>query len=128
VALGKQISFMPKFTVPTTFLLFAITLVAVNSIFLPQVSGYGTILYQIVIISSAMLVNGFTNAPLSEVGKHWFILALVFVNLTLFLIPTLIVWGIGKRRWPKFTSIAVATFSAVFILSLYVLFPATDGL
>jgi hypothetical protein len=126
-ALGKQINFMPRFTVPTTILLIAISLVAVNSVFLPQVSGYGTILYQVVMLSSALLVNGFTNIPLSEVGKYWFILALVFVNLILFLIPTLTVWGIGKNRWPKFTSITVAVFSIVFILSLYVLFPATDG-
>ena len=126
-ALGKQINFMPRFTVSTTILLIAISLVAVSSVFLTQVSGYGTILYQVVMLSSALLVNGFTNEPLSEVGKSWFILSLVFVNLLLFLIPTLTVWGICKSRWPKFTSIIVATFSAVFILSLYVLFPATDG-
>jgi hypothetical protein len=81
-----------------------------------------------VMLSSALLVNGFTNIPLSEVGNYWFIMAFVFVNLILFLIPTLTVWVFFKNRWPQFIFIIIAVLSVVFILSLYVLFPATDGL
>ncbi|MDP3070332.1 MAG: hypothetical protein Q8N18_08595 [Opitutaceae bacterium] len=103
------------------------TIVAASTFLFPVVTGYGTILYQWIVLGSWALIAKATSGQFANHhhGAMW-ILAF-FLNVGVFLVPATVIWAISSRRLPR-TYVAMLTSWMLFYLaSLFILFPATDG-
>jgi hypothetical protein len=112
---------------PDRTLLLTTGAVGASTALLPAVGGYGTILFQIVVLSAWGLVAGLitdSNADLNH-GLVW--LVALFLNVGLFLVPGCVVWLITRKRWPKAGSAMLVVWCLIYLAALFVLFPATDG-
>jgi hypothetical protein len=112
---------------PSKTLLVATGVVAASAIVFPKVRGYGTGLFQLVVLVAWRIVATITSdryadshhAPLWPVA--W------ALNLLLFLLPAALLWALARKRWPILCTLATITWCAFYMASLFWLFPATDG-
>jgi len=114
-------------TLPGRALAFGIAVVAASTAALPTVTGYGTVLYQNVVLSAWGFVAAVTSERYADLhhGPVWSVALLL--NVGVFLVPAFMIFFIGRRRWPKVGSVALLAWTASYLLFLFVLFPATDG-
>ena len=114
-------------TLPGRALAVGIAVVATSTAALPAVTGYGTVLYQNVVLNAWGLVAAVTSSRYADLhhGPVWFVALLL--NVGVFLVPALTIFLIGRRRWPKVGSVGLVAWTAFYLVSLFVLFPATDG-
>lgn len=101
--------------------------VAASTLALPWIYGYGTVLFQIVVLGAWSLLAKMSSQIYAD--RHhaplWMI-ALIF-NVLLYAIPAAAIWALTRTRWPRFSVYAVLSWGAFYLASLFVLFPATDG-
>jgi|SRR5271165_640561 len=108
-------------------LLVCTAIVAASTFVLPSVSGYGTALFQFVVLGAWGIVAGITSGPYAD-NHHpqvWTI-ALV-LNVLAFLIPAGLLWLAARRKWPTQGAVAIAIWCILYIGCLFLFFPATDG-
>jgi hypothetical protein len=112
---------------PTKVLLAAAGAVGVSAAFLPGVTGYGTILFQLVVLGAWGLVAALTSGMYADTHNPivWSIAFLL--NLVLFLMPAGLIWHTSRTRWPIGSSVAILAWCTFYVASLFWLFPATDG-
>ena len=89
---------------PELALVGAACVIAASTFALPSVTGYGTVLYQFVVLSA------------------W-----AMINLLYFLAPVAVIWLSARKRWPVFVAVATCIWCGFYLLCLFRLFPATDG-
>ena len=112
---------------PTKILLAATALVGVSTAVLPNVTGYGTNLFQVVALGAWGIVAAVTSGLYADT-HHPVVWSVAFVlNVLLFIVPGGIIWLLGRRRWPIGSSVAILAWCAFYLASLFYLFPATDG-
>ena len=101
--------------------------VAASTAALPWIDGYGTILYLNVVLSGYAMVAAITSEKYADMhhGPVW--LAILLVNLSAFLVPALVMFYSTRRRWPKGSAVGLCAWTFLYLLCLFVLFPATDG-
>ena len=112
---------------PTRVLIATGSLIAASTVALPYVTGYGTVLFQVVTLGASAIVAS-TAASLFADTHHPVVWSVALVlNLLLFLIPASAVWLAARKRWPLGCSAALLGWYALYVSSLFWLFPATDG-
>jgi uncharacterized membrane protein len=91
------------------------------------VTGYGTVLFQVVVLGACQIVAGLTSEEFADHhhGPVWFIALLL--NLVLFFIPAVVAWLFLRRRAPALCSILLSGWCLFYVASLFMLFRATDG-
>jgi hypothetical protein len=111
---------------PNRTLLASLGAVAASGAALPWVGGYGTVLFQVVVLGAAYVLDKLTSE--SYVDHHHGVLwTLAFLlNVVLFAIPATLLWAL-TRRWPQLATFMLVSLCALYLASLFVLFPATDG-
>jgi len=114
-------------TLPGRALAAGIAGVAASTAALPTVTGYGTVLCQSVVLTAWGLVAAVASGRYADLhhGPVWFVALLL--NVGVFSVPALAIFFLARRRWPKVSSIGLLAWTAFYLLSLFVLFPATDG-
>jgi hypothetical protein len=112
----------------TNRILFICTLVvAASTLILPSVGGYGTVLYQIVVLGAWGILAAMTSGRYADFHHgRMFTIALV-LNLLIFLVPAGLLWLFTRRRWSTQGAVAIAVWCAFYLSCLFFLFPATDG-
>ena len=112
---------------PTKVLLATAGFVGASTAALPSVTGYGTILSQLVALGAWGLVAAVTSGMDADT-HHPIVWSVAFLlNVLLFAAPAALIWLTCRRRWPVSSSIAILAWSAFYLASLFWLFPATDG-
>jgi hypothetical protein len=112
---------------PTKTLVAAASAVGASTALLPGVTGYGTLLFQLVALGAWGIVAAITSGAYADANHPWVWSVALVLNLALFLIPAFIIWLTGRKRWPVACSVTLGVWCAFYLASLFVLFPATDG-
>lgn len=108
-------------------LLGSLACVGVSTAALAEVTGYGTVLFQIVVLGAWSLVASITSGAFADMHQPVLWAVTFVLNVVLFSVPAGIAFWLFRRRAPLLC-IALLVGSLVFyVASLFVLFPATDG-
>jgi hypothetical protein len=101
--------------------------VAVSTVALPWIGGYGTVLFQVVGLGAWSLLAQMTSRLYADRhhGPLW-IIALM-LNLLLFALPATAIWALTRTKWPRFSAYALVSWAGFYLACLFFLFPATDG-
>jgi hypothetical protein len=112
---------------PINVLVGAASVVAATTLALPNVTGYGTVLDQLVGFSAWAILAKVTSGLYADTHHPvlWFVA--VGTNLTAFLVPEALIWFRSRKRWPLICSVATLAWCGFYVASLFWLFPATDG-
>jgi hypothetical protein len=112
---------------PDRTLLVTTGAVGASTAVLPAIGGYGTILFQVVVLGAWGIVASVSSSESADLnrGAVWFVALLL--NVLLFLVPAVLIWLITHRRWPQVSTVSLITWCVVYLAALFVLFPATDG-
>ena len=101
--------------------------VAASTVALPWIGGYGTVLFQVVVLGAWSLLAHLTSQTYAD--RHHvplFAIALI-INVLLFAIPATLIWTLTRTRWPRASMYALVCWCAFYLASLFVIFRATDG-
>jgi hypothetical protein len=112
---------------PGSALLATAGAVGFSTAFFPVVSGYGTVLYQVVGLSGWAILAALTSDLYADTHDIPLTLAALIVNVLLFLIPGTVIWFLLRRHWPRACVAILLVWCAFYLASLFILFPATDG-
>jgi hypothetical protein len=101
--------------------------VAASTAVLPWIGGYGTHLFQLVVLDAWAIVAALTSDRYADLhhGPMWMLALLI--NVFLFVVPAGLFFLAAHRRWPRASAIGVAIWCVFYLRCLFVLFPATDG-
>ena len=105
----------------------SVAIVAMSTAVLPAITGYGTQLFQIVVLVAWGLVARATSGAFAD--QHDFVVWVValLLNVLLFSIPAGAVFLMLRRRAPQLCTVLIAAWLLFYLASLFFLFPATDG-
>ena len=105
----------------------ALLVVAASTALLPSISGYGTSLFQIVVLGGWSIVAAVTSGSFADLHHFpvWSVAAIL--NLGLFALPAFAIVLLTRKRRPLFGASLVAVWLVFYLACLFVLFPATDG-
>jgi hypothetical protein len=112
---------------PTPILLATACVVGASTVVFPNVTGYGTILFQIIALGAWALVATITSGLYADTHHPVVWCVALVLNLIAYLTPAAGIWLAFRKRWPTSCSIAIFGWCALFLASLFWLFPATDG-
>jgi len=112
---------------PTKMLLAAACIVGASTAALPGVTGYGTILFQLVAFGAWGFAASVTSGRYVDTHHALLWSVALALNLAAFLIPAAGIWLAAHKRWPAVCSVAILVWCLFYLLSLFWLFPATDG-
>src|SRR5436309_3373148 len=112
---------------PTRALIGCLAIVATSTLLFPIVTGYGTILFQLIVLNAWGAVADVSSGSFAD--RHhtpaWILAGLI--NLAMFSVPALRLYLPTRTRWPRFTVVSLWSWLGFYVLALFVLFPATDG-
>jgi hypothetical protein len=108
-------------------LLICTLVVAASTIVLPTVGGYGTVLFQFVVLGAWGILAAISSGEYADFhhGQLWSIA--LALNLLTFIIPAALLWLITRRKWPAQGAVIIAVWCALYLSFLFFLVPATDG-
>jgi hypothetical protein len=108
------------------FLVLALV-VATTTVALPRVTGYGTLLFQLVAFTAWGLIKKATSGMFADQhhGLLWAVALLV--NVFVFSLIALPIWASLRRRRGFLGSTLLVLWTGFYVASLFWLFPATDG-
>lgn len=112
---------------PIHVLVGAACIVAASALEFSHVTGYGTILYQIVVFSAMGILDSLTSGGYADTHHRIVWITAAAISLTIFLIPEAVMWFSARKRWPVIFSAVTCVWCGFYLLSLFCLFPATDG-
>ena len=101
--------------------------VALSTVVLPWIRGYGTILYQLVVLGAWGIVAAITSGRYADLHHAPVWVVAFSINVFCFLVPTSLFYLATRRRWPRASSVGIAVWCVFYLGCLFVLFPATDG-
>jgi hypothetical protein len=112
---------------PTLAFLGALATVAASTCAFPLVSGYGTLLFQLVVLGGWSLLAAVTSGTFAD--QHHAVLwpIVVLVNVFVFSLVAGPVYFAMRRRGPQSCALMLAVWLVFYLCSLFFLFPATDG-
>ena len=108
-------------------LLGAALVVALSTVFLRTVRGYGTILSQNVVLGGWALIAFLTSESFAD--HHSFLVwaAVLVLNVFCFSEPALIILFVVRNRSRLLASGSLVAWLVFYLGALFILFPATDG-
>jgi hypothetical protein len=112
---------------PNVVLASTIGVVGLSTSLLPFVRGYGTVLFQIVVLGAWRIVAGLTSGEFADHhhGPVW--VTALLLNMVAFSVPAIAAWLFLRRRVPVLCSLVVSCWCLFYLASLFILFRATDG-
>lgn len=113
--------------IPIRIFWLGIAMVAASTAAFPWVTGYGTILYQVIVLGAWSIVAAVTSQPYADLhhGPVWSVALLL--NVCLFAFPALMVFFVCRRRWPRLSVLGILGWTVFYLMCLFALFPAIDG-
>ena len=102
-------------------------LVAVGTGALPFVRGWGTILFQLVVLNAWGIVAGATSASFADRHHEVVWPVALLLNLTAYAAPLALLRFSLKRARTSFRVGTILLWTAFYLASPFMLFPATDG-
>jgi hypothetical protein len=113
---------------PATITLIVVTvLVALSTGALYAVTGYGTMLFQLVMLGAWGAVAKIASPAYADNHALPLVAATLVLNLVYFLVPAVAAWLALRKRWPRVSSTVSALWCIFYVACLFILFPATDG-
>ena len=112
---------------PDKIFLTSAATVALTTATLPYVTGYGTVLDQLVVLGALSLVAHFSSGPFAEHHHSVVWPVALALNLIAFLSIAIPLWAIFRKRAPRVASLATICWLLFYVSMLYFLFPATNG-
>jgi hypothetical protein len=118
---------VPASRLPTRVFLICLVLVVSGTFAFPYVTGYGTQLFQVIVLGAWSVVARAASGAFAD-QNHLAVWSLAgFFNVVGFSIPALIPYSIFRRRAPVLISFALISWLIFYMGCLFILFPATDG-
>ncbi len=105
----------------------ATALVALSTAALPFVTGYGTILLQLVVLGAWSLVAAATSGTFADHHHEAVWPVALLLNLAAYGLPAVLLRLSLRRATTPVRLGGVFVWTAFYLASLFVLFPATDG-
>ena len=102
-------------------------LVALSTAAFPFVAGYGTFLFQAVALGGWWLVAAVTSDRWADLHHLPVLVAAATLNVVVFGVPAAVILFTGRLHWPAATVALLTLWLIFYALSLFLLFPATDG-
>jgi hypothetical protein len=100
------------FLSPDRTLLIATGAVGASTAILPTIGGYGTILFQAVVLGAWAIVASLTSGEYADLNHGAVWLVALLLNVLLFLVPALALWLITRKRWPEASTISLIAWVA----------------
>ena len=94
---------------------------------LVAVRGYGTVLFQIVVLGAWSIVANLTSGSFADQHKGIVWIVALLLNALGFAIVGVPLWLITRNRFPRSGPVLILCWTALYLAMLFVLFPATDG-
>ena len=101
--------------------------VLASTALLPSITGYGTVLFQVVVLGAWGIVAALTSGLFADLHHPVVWIVAAALNLLLFALPTTAIYFSTRTRWPLLGGCAIGAWLAFYLASLFALFPATDG-
>jgi hypothetical protein len=102
-------------------------LVSASTAGLPYVTGYGTGLFQLVVLGAWSIIAGFSSGKFAD-QHHGLLWAIAFLlNIICFNLVAVPPWLLTQKRVPKLSAISIVCFTVFYVAALFVLLPARDG-
>ena len=98
-----------------------------STLAVPFVAGYGTNLFQGVVLGAWSIVAALTSDAFANLHKFVVWLVAAALNVALFAVPAAGVVLVTRRRWPVAGTRLLVFWLLFYLASLFILFPATDG-
>jgi len=112
---------------PKIALLTGIAIVAASTAILPSITGYGTVLFQVVMLGAWVLLASVTSGMFAD-QHHYIVFPIaVLLNVFLFSLCALPTYLVFRRRALTACTIALLAWLVFYLCCLFFLFPATDG-
>jgi hypothetical protein len=111
----------------TRILLGSLVCVGLSTAALAEVTGYGTVLSQIVVLGAWSLVAAVTSGTFADMHQPILWIVTFVLNVALFGVPAGTVFWLLRRRAPFLCVSLLVGWLLFYMASLFVLFPATDG-
>src|SRR3954468_9594519 len=102
---------------PTKILLGAACIVGASTAALPSVTGYGTILFQLVALDAWAIVAGMTSGFYSDTHHPVVWSVALVLNVMLFLIPATGIWLAARKRWSAACSVVILGWCGFYLAS-----------
>lgn len=102
-------------------------LVAGSTAALPYVGGYGTRLFQLVVIGAWLIIERFSSGLFADQHHGLLWTVAFFLNMILFAIVAVPLWLLTRRQLPKLSPFLIMCWTVFYLAMLFILFPATDG-
>jgi hypothetical protein len=101
--------------------------VGTATVIFPQVTGYGTILFQLVVFSAWRIVALLSSDRFADL-HHGVLFSVAFlINLAAFFLVAAPIWAFCRNRASRFGSVLLFSWLLFYLACLFFLFPATDG-
>jgi len=112
---------------PDKVLLIAAVSVALTTATFPYIGGYGTGLFQLIVLGAWGLVAHFSSGLSAD--RHQSVLwsVTLVLNMVAFLAIAIPIWAVFRNRAPRVSSLATFCWLLFYVSMLYFLFPATNG-
>src|SRR5258708_29130481 len=110
---------------PRSALLAGASVVAMSTVALPSVTGYGTHLFQLVALGAWGIVAAASSGMFADTHHALVWAVALVVNLVAFSIIAVPIWAISRKLKPNVGAIALIMWTAFYLAALFVLFPAT---
>ena len=101
--------------------------VAASTAGLAAVRGYGTVMFQLVVLGAWSIVARLSSGIFADRHQGLVWLVALAVNITVFSLIGIPAWLLSRNRLPKWGTLIVVCWTIIYIAMLFVLFPATDG-
>jgi hypothetical protein len=101
--------------------------VAASTLTLAHITGYGTHLFQTVVLGAWGIVARLSSDKFADAHHDVLWWVTLHLNIVLFLIVAAPIWAICRKRSPRVGSGLVVSWFVLHIAMLFFLFPATDG-
>ena len=103
------------------------TVVALTTAGLPFVSGYGTSLFQLIVLGAWVIIARLSSDSFAEhhASPVWAVAFLL--NMLCFGIVGVPLWIAARKRLPKAGKLLIICWTVFYVALLFILFPATNG-
>ena len=101
--------------------------VALTTAIFPYITGWGTVLFQLVTLRAWGIVAHFSSGEFADLHHSVVWLVALLLNMVAFCIVAIPIWVICRGRAPKVASVATICWLSLYVAMLFFLFRATDG-
>lgn len=102
-------------------------IVALSTAVLPEVRGYGTVLFQFVVLGAWSIIARLSSGAFADTHHGFLWLVALILNVLGFSIVGVPIWTLLRTRSPKLAAYLVICWVFFYVGMLFFLFPATDG-